>query len=357
MEGFIITIVLFVLAIIAVVAPKFKKSNIAEEDKEAYTSAINKISKTDKVKKNFKSVGILIYLVIACIMILVMSLSNGTVSQDTGLGVATLRPIRTVDNIFCSVLSMTTLYILVYTAARIIFEFVVVRRKIKKNPDLTDKERHVLLNYYTTSVFTSIGWALILEVVPQFLRIITTTADKPIIYIYPDEKKRVTVRVENPENLIHTYPEYNDGWEVEADVDGTLTDVNGKKYYSLYWEGINRVGVDQKVGFCIKGEDTAAFLEEKLEALGLNYKERQEFIVYWLPQMENNKYNYVYFMQTNEVDSIMSLDINPKPDSLIRVMMYYKPLLFKETNLKEQVFKPVEREGYTVVEWGGTKIR
>ena len=62
-------------------------------------------------------------------------------------------------------------------------------------------------------------------------------------------------------------------------------------------------------------------------------------------------------MQTNEVDSIMPIEITPKPESLIRIMMYFKPLMFKETKIEEQIFKPVERQGYTVVEWGGTKIR
>lgn len=30
--------------------------------------------------------------------------------------------------------------------------------------------------------------------------------------------------------------------------------------------------------------------EEKLEILGLNYKETEEFIVYWLPKLEQNEY-------------------------------------------------------------------
>ena len=38
---------------------------------------------------------------------------------------------------------------------------------------------------------------------------------------------------------------------------------------------------DFSEGFVVKGEDSAAFLEEKLEILGLNYKEAEEFIIYW----------------------------------------------------------------------------
>ena len=51
----------------------------------------------------------------------------------------------------------------------------------------------------------------------------------------------------------------------------------------------------------------------------------------------------------------MSLDINPKPDTLIRVMMDYKPL-DDYIEVKEQVLNPVIRSGFTVVEWGGSLI-
>ena len=46
---------------------------------------------------------------------------------------------------------------------------------------------------------------------------------------------------------------------------------------------------DLSKGFCVKGEDTAAFLEGALEQLGLTRREANEFIVYWLPLMEQNQ--------------------------------------------------------------------
>ncbi|MBU3143847.1 hypothetical protein [Clostridium sp. CF012] len=44
-------------------------------------------------------------------------------------------------------------------------------------------------------------------------------------------------------------------------------------------------------GFVVKGSETEKFLQEKLEYLGLTPKEYNEFIVYWLPVMKENKYN------------------------------------------------------------------
>lgn len=191
---------------------------------------------------------------------------------------------------------------------------------------------------------------------PQIQNSINTQWDKPIIYIYPEEDMNVEITVSNPEKFTVTYPKYNNGWKVKALTDGTLIDQNNKKYYALYWEGNGDNNTVKEDGFVVKGEDSAEFLEEKLEILGLNYKESNEFIMYWLPKLESNKYNYIRFKTMDEIDSNMKLNINPEPDTLIRVMMEYKPL-DKKIKVKEQKLERRERSGYTVIEWGGTEIK
>ena len=52
----------------------------------------------------------------------------------------------------------------------------------------------------------------------------------------------------------------------------------------------------------------------------------------------------------------MGLSISPKPDTLIRIMMEYKPLN-KKTKVNEQKLQKVDRKGFTAVEWGGTEIK
>ena len=97
-----------------------------------------------------------------------------------------------------------------------------------------------------------------------------------------------------------------------------------------------------------------AFLEEKLAQLGLTDREAEEFIVYWLPKMQNNPYNYVYFETTDEVAANMPLDVTPAPDTILRINMEWKaldaPIEVKQQNLPAT---PI-REGFTLVEWGGT---
>ena len=182
-------------------------------------------------------------------------------------------------------------------------------------------------------------------------------AYKPIIYLYPTSEMNVNVELGNSNFLTHTYPKYNNSWNVYAYPDGKLIDNNtGRELYGLYWEGNNHKSEITNEGFIVKGEDTANFLEEKLDILGLTEREANEFIIYWLPKLEENKYNYIRFESIEEINNYMPLDINPKPDTIIRVLMDYKPL-DKEININEQKLANIERHGFTVVEWGGSLIQ
>ena len=102
------------------------------------------------------------------------------------------------------------------------------------------------------------------------------------------------------------------------------------------------------------GEETAAFLEEALADLGLMEREANEFLLYWLPRMEGNPYNLIAF-QTQCYTDAARLDIDPAPDTLIRVHMAWKGLS-APVELPPQELTAVERIGFTAVEWGGTEV-
>ena len=177
---------------------------------------------------------------------------------------------------------------------------------------------------------------------------------KPVIYLYPEQETEVSVQLQLDGKLTCTYPAYNTGWTVTAAPDGTLTDAKGLIYNYLYWEGETNAQWDLSQGFCVKGEDTAAFLEDALAKLGLNRKEANEFIVYWLPLMEQNPYNIISF-QTDIYTDAAQLQITPTPDTLIRVFMAWRAA-DAFTELGEQELTAPERTGFTVVEWGGTQL-
>jgi len=183
-----------------------------------------------------------------------------------------------------------------------------------------------------------------------------TYKEKPIIYLYPEKETKVSVELTAADRITCSYPKYEDAWNVLAQPDGNLTDLKtGKSLYALYYENVSNVNFRTDDGFIVKGEDSAAFLEEKLAVLGLNDREAEEFIVYWLPKLEANRYNYIRFADQQEIEENMPLKITPKPDTEIRVLMLYKGL-DQPKEIKEQKLIPQTRTGFTVVEWGGTNL-
>jgi hypothetical protein len=143
---------------------------------------------------------------------------------------------------------------------------------------------------------------------------------------------------------------------VTVNKNGDITDTLGKSYYALYWDEKYYVSkenaVDFKTGFYVEKENAIDFLEEKLTYIGLNDKERDEFIMYWLPILENNEKSLVYFELTDEREQNNKLNITPQPDSMLRVIIHVKKV-DKKVKIKEQILVPFTRYGFTAVEWGG----
>ncbi len=179
---------------------------------------------------------------------------------------------------------------------------------------------------------------------------------KPVIYLYPEETTDINVKLTLDGDLVCTYPEYpENGWNVTAEPDSLLCDSDGNEYSYLFWEGDSDYNWDMSEGFVVKGEDTVSFLKEKLSYLGLTPKEYNDFIVFWLPKMQNNKYNLISF-QTELYEQYAKLDITPEPDCIQRVFMAYKAL-DEYCEIPEQNLESFERHGYSVIEWGGTEIK
>lgn len=179
---------------------------------------------------------------------------------------------------------------------------------------------------------------------------------KPIIYLYPETITEVSVKLGHPNKLTTSYPHYTDGWNILAEPNGDLTDLaTNRRLYALYWEGHQGAFNMTNEGFIVPGSKTSEFLEEKLAILGLNEREAEEFIVYWLPILEQNEYNYVRFATAEEIEDYMPLQITPTPDTVIRVLMITRPLEQPMSLTEQTLPQTPSRTGFTVVEWGGTK--
>lgn len=163
------------------------------------------------------------------------------------------------------------------------------------------------------------------------------------------------MKLEYSGTLTTTYPTYNDGWNLIAEPDGTLINLaDGRTYTYLFWEGSSNTAYDFSTGFVIAGTDIADFLQTALEQLGLTPAESNDFITYWLPQMQSNPYNLISF-QTGCYTEHARLDIQPQPDSILRVFMAWQPLE-APIAINAQPLPAFDRTGFTVVEWGGCKV-
>jgi len=248
-------------------------------------------------------------------------------------------------------------------ATAVYLEFLILTITFVKNYNKAVEKKQTKKAAILKSIGTGLLGVLILALIGVFIHlssrpIVQDSMVKPIIYIYPEEETLVNVKLGKPEKITCDYPEYEkDGWEVKAKPNGDLKYLKtGRNLYALYYESDSTVNAKiEKDGFIVKGEDASRFLEEKLEILGLNEREAEEFIVYWLPILEENKYNYIRFETEEEINVNMPLEITPEPDSIIRVMMTYKGL-DRPIDVEEQKLTTPERKGFTVVEWGGTKI-
>ena len=183
---------------------------------------------------------------------------------------------------------------------------------------------------------------------------------KPVIYLYPEQETKVNVQLTFNGTLTSTYPTLPpEGWTVTAQPDGTLTDEEGRSYRYLFWEGAADVDWKQDSGFLVKAEDTREFLEESLTQLGLNELEQNDFITYWLPKLEKNGESFVTFAAEQYTDNAV-LTVTPQPDSVLRVQMLISKV--DDSNraafqkLPEQELPRFEREGFVLVEWGGTDL-
>ncbi|OFZ12166.1 MAG: hypothetical protein A3D92_11220 [Bacteroidetes bacterium RIFCSPHIGHO2_02_FULL_44_7] len=180
-------------------------------------------------------------------------------------------------------------------------------------------------------------------------------SSKPVIYLYPPVKSEVKVIVQPNGSHPFYYPHYDGQWEVLAHPDGTLTTADSSTYRYLFWEAQQPMGeilINSGEGFVIAGDETVAFLEATLNAIGFNSKERADFITFWAPKMQGNAWNYIHFVSGEACQQFAELKVDPRPDELFRLYLLWHPADVR-LQPKPQTLPHFERSGFSVLEWGG----
>lgn len=181
---------------------------------------------------------------------------------------------------------------------------------------------------------------------------------KPVIYLYPEEEMDVSVQVEPDGGFSKVEPAYPEGgWFVRATPESSLYNyANNTSYPYLFWEGFGYDYVQPKKGFVFARDEVASGVREKLYALGMNEKETEDFMEFWEPRLQEKDYAFVTFVPQPQFDEMAPLTVSPKPDTVIRVFMDYTPL-DEPMAVEPLEIKTPQRNGFTVVEWGGALHR
>lgn len=182
---------------------------------------------------------------------------------------------------------------------------------------------------------------------------------KPVIYLYPEQTMDVSVKVYPTGKLLNTYPKYENGWNVTAHPTSKILNKSDERMYDyLFWDALSnnpRHSGEYTSGFYVKNGDYIDFLHTHLEHIGLNPSEINDFVSYWLPELNKNEMSFIHFRINEEANRYAKLEVYPRPDTELRVYMEFYGLSEKG-NLPEQTFQKVDRKGFTVVEWGGSDV-
>ena len=197
---------------------------------------------------------------------------------------------------------------------------------------------------------------------------------KPAVYLYPPKKQLVNIKVFPKGELSYTDPSYDSqrGWTVEAFPNGKLNVFSRQpsavsQFDYLYYESKlldseikkptegwvvkSEAGVKNKQSLPA-GQELRELLERILPKLGLNQKEKADFMNYWLTKLPKSPYYFVGLIEKNQRDYLEALEVTPNPETSIRFSLYFEALDEPRAVTEPKITTP-ERTGFTLVDWGG----
>ncbi len=177
----------------------------------------------------------------------------------------------------------------------------------------------------------------------------TPIVKKPALYLYPEKKQTITVRLAPKGDITKTIPPYNGKWIVKVTPTGKI---NNQYDYLFYEVNLAKPYPLTNAGWVVPYSELSKWFDIYLPKLGLNEKEADDFKNYWLKELKPHKYYEIRYMDKKFLSENLHVDINPKPDTFIRVFLHFKGTNSKQSLTEPQIFKK-NRRGFTAVEWGG----
>ncbi|KXX71400.1 hypothetical protein [Flammeovirga sp. SJP92] len=236
------------------------------------------------------------------------------------------------------------------------FKFTIRQKQLKRYKYLEFYSRHLSSNYIIKlDTLSQRNFSVMVDDIPVLIA-------KPIIYLYPEKEQTVQLTLDFKGKLLNTYPKYDKGWTVKASPDGKLIDTkDGREHEYLFWDGtytFSKEHYDYKSGFYVRRADYIPFLQSKLSHIGLTDREANDFIAYWLPELNKNEISFIHFRINDNIDNTAFISCVPQFDTHLRVYMEFKKASKKNIgSLPESKLPKIQRKGSVLVEWGGAVIK
>ena len=110
------------------------------------------------------------------------------------------------------------------------------------------------------------------------------------------------------------------------------------------------------IGKVVTQKELITTIKKDLANQGLNSKEIADFVDFWQDHLPKTPYVKLTWLTTEEMNVLAPLEVSPKPDTIIRVFLDAKGLE-KPIPFTAQKLTKIERNGFTLVEWGGLLIK
>lgn len=182
-------------------------------------------------------------------------------------------------------------------------------------------------------------------------------SDSPL-YLYPEKETWVSVKVHSPAQILYSDPLYNDGWQVLARPNGQLSTADGETLNKIsynYYTPLNTLNSPKSPtnGLVVKREELKETLEVYAKNLGLAGGEIVDFVSFWSESLPASPFYFISHFKKSESQKMMPLEITPQPNTLIQVVMYFKPLE-KVVEVPPPLFEKLpSRAGFVAVDWSG----
>jgi hypothetical protein len=95
------------------------------------------------------------------------------------------------------------------------------------------------------------------------------------------------------------------------------------------------------------------FFLDNMQKSGFKGREIEDFLDYWIPRLTDYSYYEIYPQDSRIINSVINLEINKKPDNILRLFYLIKGANTINSNLKNPGEPSVfNRSGFYVTEWG-----